>query len=427
MPTQHQQPRWLFVQIIHLLFLVAATAGLGATAEPPARQGSTGSTSGFDGSMSRAQLYSYLSRAATMVEMVNGAGDLDDHIRMITNTGMKYAGRSVSFWGKESTIPTALPKLKANADRIHAAVPDLILEGCSFEIVTKSVGDVDVPTWVFAEFGKPAVSRKFNYADMVGRWGADHWGKDTCIPDITKEEYQMWVYYLARNWIDVGCEAVHFGEMVSLCRSQTHADAWWSLLSRIRRYGASHARRHLVLCNAFDFKADPPYKLYDPKAPMNKVQGDRFVFDFCECPLRIKEDPTTPQEAKIVVGHRDAVYQRSPSGMNPLGWYCEHQPYLVEVDNWSNSKFPGQCQGPNHAWVWGYDEINWFQAQSETYRNNFLKNVTDWLQENDPNGRLQMPGIRIRYRAHTGKGNQEETIKAIWAAQSRAVHDNDLP
>jgi hypothetical protein len=46
MTTQHQKPHCLFVQIIHLVFLVAATAGLGATAEPPARQRSlmTGST-----------------------------------------------------------------------------------------------------------------------------------------------------------------------------------------------------------------------------------------------------------------------------------------------------------------------------------------------------------------------------------------------
>ena len=207
-------------------------------------------TSAFDGSMSRAELDSYLSRAATMAGMVNGTGDLDEHIRMITNTGMKFAGRAILFWGKESSIPAALPKLKANADKLHAAAPDLILEGCSFEIVTKSVGDVDVPAWVFAEFGKPVVARKFNYADMVGRWGVDFWGKGTCVPDITHEEYQMWVYYLARNWIDVGCEAIHFGEMVCLCRSQAQADTWWDVLGRIRRYGAAHARRHLVLCIA---------------------------------------------------------------------------------------------------------------------------------------------------------------------------------
>ena len=73
-----------------------------------------------------------------------------------------------------------LPHVKAVAALVHAAVPELVLEGGVFEIVTKAgVEQITIPADVLGAFGLPAVPRKFNYAAMFGQdWKfIDHWGK----------------------------------------------------------------------------------------------------------------------------------------------------------------------------------------------------------------------------------------------------------
>src|SRR5687768_14963002 len=47
----------------------------------------------FDGSMSEEVLRSYLSRSMTTMYLLTGHGDFDDNLRMLTNCGVKFAGR----------------------------------------------------------------------------------------------------------------------------------------------------------------------------------------------------------------------------------------------------------------------------------------------------------------------------------------------
>ncbi|MCL5744527.1 MAG: hypothetical protein M1541_11475, partial [Acidobacteria bacterium] len=128
----------------------------------------------------------------------------------------------------------------------------------------------------------------------------------------------------------------------------------------------------------------------------------------------------------------------------------EHLPYLVEVDNWGASNRGGQAtQTPRpDYWVWGYDEMSWFARRSEPYRNDWLRYAWNWLKEHDRNGFLEMPGSRVLhdgpplmpegvrkigwYFANTSSPacpqgfNQEETIKAIWLADSRLAQSLGL-
>jgi hypothetical protein len=49
----------------------------------------------FGGRMSEEVLRSYLSRSMTTMYLLTGHGDFGDNLRMLTNCGVKFAGRAV--------------------------------------------------------------------------------------------------------------------------------------------------------------------------------------------------------------------------------------------------------------------------------------------------------------------------------------------
>jgi hypothetical protein len=337
---------------------------------------------GFDGSMPREVLESYLSRAMTMMDLLTGRGDVDDNIRMLRETGVKFAGRTLYLWGSEQHLGDKLHRASQIAPRVHAMDPEMILQAGIFEIVTMQVETIVVPDWVFEEFGLPVDERNFNYEAMLFRDGkfVNHWNDGASVPDMSQLETRMWFYYLARSYIDVGCEAIHFGQVALTGAADPEHIHWWDMLSRVRRYAKAHARRHFILCDAHTPNGGPPY------------DGERLLFDFHSFPLRIKEVKGEPEKGVLEVGYLDSIYGRSNGGLTPSGWRCEHLPYLVELDNFDRSSKEGQYTGGH--WCWGYDEIVWFARQSPEYRAQWLRYAWHWVRDNDPNGFLEMPGSR---------------------------------
>jgi len=373
----------------------------------------------FDGAMSSEVLGSYLSRAITVLDLLTEKGDLHDNIRMLKSTGAKFAGRSVYVWGHEAQLPSRLELARKNAPKIHQADPDIILQACVFEIVSKEVERLAVPEWAFKALDQPVERRNFRYADMIyaSARGRNQWGKDASVPDISRPEAKLWFYYAAASYIDAGAEAIHFGQAELMNRNDPHSEHWWQVLGLVRKHAARNARRHFVLCDAHVPSGGLLYK-------------DRLLFDFHSFPLRIAEVPQRPQEGVLRVGFVDSIYGRSRGGLTPSGWRCEHLPYLVELDNWGASARPGQ-PGVGGCWIWGYDEISWFAHQDRAYRNQWLRYAWKWVRNHDPAGFLQMPGSRCLHTPVDGKGwyfanmpskatpdgfGQEETIREIWAA-----------
>lgn len=371
----------------------------------------------FDGGISRPVLESYLSRATTMMDLLSGKGDEDDNIRMLRDIGAKFAGRAVYRWGSEADLPALLQTAADNARKVHAAIPDMILQGAVFEIVTTQVEKLPVPAFVLEEFGQTPVERCFDYETMLfpdGRF-VDHWSPGASVPDMRRLETRMWFYFVATAYIDLGCEAIHFGQVHLIGAEDEGFAAWWDMLSRVRRYASGNARRHMVLCDAHTHGVH--------------FGGDRLLFDFHAYPLRIREIADRPQEGELVMGHLDTIFGRSAGGITPSGWECEHLPYLVELDNWGSSGKEGQAIGD--WWTWGWDEISWFAHQPEEYRNGWLKYAWHWVREHDPNGYLQMPGSRCLHHPVDGRlwwyfanrrsaaspdgYGQEDTIREIWA------------
>jgi hypothetical protein len=377
----------------------------------------------FDGSMSEEVLRSYLSRSMTTMYLLTSHGDFDDNLRMLTNCGVKFAGRAVYQWGREEGGAPAIPKklegAKAKAAMIHSVDPELILQACIFEIVSRDANDLPVPAWAFQELGRPVETRKFRYDEMLYSTGrfSNHWGNGSSVPDVSRSETKLWFYFLARSYVDVGCEAIHYGQVELMNGNDPRLDHWAEVLNDARSYAKKSARRHFML-----FDAHVPHGGF--------VRDGKLLFDFHSFPLRIEELPDKPKQAQLRVGYTDALYGRSKGGITPSGWTCEHLPYLVEFDNYGRRRRPGE-PGQGRFWVWGWDEITWFSQQPEAARNDWLRYAWNWVRRTDTNGYVQMPGMRIISGASDGKRwfdvnrrgaatpngfGQEEAIRAIWAA-----------
>ncbi|HLX91029.1 MAG TPA: hypothetical protein VKR32_05070 [Puia sp.] len=342
----------------------------------------------FDKTITRSVLENYLSRAITMQDLLLGQGDFDDNIRMLKHIGAKYIGRSVCQWGDEADLMKNFAKEKNLAFQVHQMDPWIVLEACIFEIVTTQINQVAVPGWAFTELGLRIEKRNFRYDSIIYADGQmqDHWQKGSSVPDISRSETKLLFYFLARSYIDLGIEGIHFGQVELMNKNDPNLDHYAQLLSLIRSYALVHARRHMILCNA-----------HVPGGGF--VRGGHLLMDFHAFPLRIMEVRDSPQEAVLQLGFSDGLYNRSKGGYTYSGWYCDHLPYLVEFDNYGVSKHPGE-QNPKPLsrgfdWIWGYDEISWFAHQSKSYRENWLRYAINWIKKIDPNAFLEMPGSRM--------------------------------
>ncbi|MBR9854321.1 MAG: hypothetical protein GYB37_07040 [Algicola sp.] len=373
-------------------------------------------------------LKNYLSRSITMAELCVPEGFYQDgaypykkdDFRMVQNIVPKFIGRTIFLWGNETKIenPAFLAGSESIVDQLHGIDPDIILQACIFEIVTEEVEKISVPAWAFEAFGVERAVRTFNYEAMLNTEGkyVDHWGGRMSVPDISRPETKMWFYFLAKKYIDIGMEAIHFGQVDLMAMTEDGYRDWDELLKAIRGYASKHARRKTVLCDA-----------HVPFGGL--VLNNHLLLDFHSFPLRAKEVPNEPESCVLEEGYLDSFYGRSKGGITPSGWRTEHLPYLVEFDNFGISDRPGVADLATSE-LWGYDEITWFSLQPKDYRDNWLEYANEWIRKTDQEGYLQMPGGRVivptadgkteRYRANTisdscpsGYG-QEEMIKKIW-------------
>jgi hypothetical protein len=380
----------------------------------------------FDGKISRVVLENYLSRSITMEGMLNGRGDLADNIRMLKYTGAKFIGRSICLWGGESDLLSNFERARQQIKLVHQADPEMILQACIFEIVTKQVDQVSIPEWVFEAFNLTPEKRNFKYTEIIYPEGQRrNWGTNASVPDVSHLETKLWFYYLAASYIDMGFEAIHFGQVEIMNNNDTGNKSWDQVFSMVRTYASKNARRHMVIC--------------DGHVPSGGLMFEgKLLLDFHSFPLRIKEVPGKPEEAILELGHTDAIFKRSKGGTTYSGWHCDRLPYLVELDNFGVSSKPGQEKaGGIPFWVWGYDEISWFAHQNKQYRSYWLHYAWDWLRQNDPDGHLQMPGSRTVtspldkrrwYFANNpspatpnGMGD-EEAIREIWEADTLSLN-----
>src|SRR5262249_11933967 len=156
----------------------------------------------------------FLSRAISVEGILNGRGDFDDNVRMLKYTGAKFIGRALCLWGGEANLLKNLDRAKTQLPKLHQADPDMVVQACSCDIGTTQVEQVPVPEWAFKALGLPAENRNFRYADMLYPDGRrkNHWRAGQSVPDVSRPETKLWFYFLAASYIDLGVEAIHFGQ-----------------------------------------------------------------------------------------------------------------------------------------------------------------------------------------------------------------------
>ena len=99
-------PAYSFLQEVNLRGVYAAMLALFLSGVVPALCAGTGESAKedyqFDGKISRPVLESYLARSATVASLLHMPSD--DDLRMMKNTGVKFAGRAIWMWRGESKM-----------------------------------------------------------------------------------------------------------------------------------------------------------------------------------------------------------------------------------------------------------------------------------------------------------------------------------
>jgi hypothetical protein len=416
-------------------------------------------TNDYTGGATREELEYLLEKSITLTRFTVGealiADYFTDNLRMVKRLQPRYIARAAFTW---DVFPSENDPHMADDERffdaadtyallVHQEMPDVVLEACIFETAYSAydpdtqdrinmgfsgagVEQIPIPAWVFTEFGLPVETRNFSYEDMIyadGRYD-NIWLPGTSVPDLTRQEAQMWFYYRAKRFIDAGYEGLHFGQIQLMNENDTDNTAVQSVVNRIRNYAATNARRHWIFCNAHAYDSANDQHGF-------AVNGN-LIFDFHMFPLRPKEVIGSPYDAVLEVGHLDSIYGNSIGGVTPSGWSCDSLPYAVEFDNsiGADPANPNHNADINHFSVWGWDEASWFAHQDEDFRNQWLWYAHNWIEQNAPNGFLMMFGARPAadpvnvglgyltwyYRANTFSAdclagfNQEDTIHKIW-------------
>ena len=386
----------------------------------------TGNYSFSGGKISREVLDNYLSRAVTEAEYLCSPGNYgaaygtDDDTRMLLNIGAKFIGRSIYVWGNETLFnhDAWLSNAKKKVDAYHAKDPDAIFQAAMFEAIYKSqIEQIKVPDWVFKAFGLTPEDRSFNYYQMCFEDGSfkDQWGFEASVPDMTRQETQMWFYFMGVKYMEAGIEAFHLGQIDLICKGEKgNYSSIRKVMDLLREAAKTKARRGTILFDAHSTTG-------------GTAVGSELILDFTSFPLRLREITNEPMKAILRAGYLDSIIGRTNSGTTPSGWKCSHQPYILEFDNFGTTDHPGKPDVNSHT-VWGYDEISWISQCSEDYQNEFFEYAVDFLYKNDPNGFIQMPGLRLSvggteniYRVNTRSNacpdghNGEETIKRLWS------------
>lgn len=347
----------------------------------------------FDGSISFEVLNNYLSRSMSYCLFADDTATMDEGLRAMLNTGAKYIMRSITEWAPSLAGEGHYEYYAEWLSKAHDIDPEIIFEAGIFETTGPNIDGIAIPKHVCDAFGVKYTGRSFNHELTLhsDNYGRKRWNEKLHVPDITKLETQMFIYYKACRYIDMGIESLHLGQTNLIGQKDKNNACWTKVIHMIREYAKKNARRHYVLINC-----------HFPT--QNFVGSDGVMLaDFNAFPLRIRvkdgsvdhaATENNPQECDIYPSQRsDSPYLKHIKGTSPSGWTTDNYPYLVEFDNWTE-KNPqhNKAQG-----IWGYDEISWFANQPRNYRHKFLMDLNKKIASYNDNGHVAMPGRRTAY------------------------------
>ena len=341
---------------------------------------------GFKNSISLDVLNNYLDRATYYGFMSSSLDpvEFDEGARYLLNIGAKYVLRAGGEWYASNGPTTFAEEAKEKLALVHSVDPDIIFEACIFETVTSSIDKIKIPAWVFEDFGLKPEDRNFKMTETIFKngYGINQMGLNAHIPDITRIEHQMFVYYRATQYIDMGFEALHLGQVNLIGQNDPNDEAWTKVIGMIRKYAKKHARRGYVIINAHG-------------ELINSENGAQLV-DMIVAPTRIlaasdekdhEVSDNNPQRCDIFPGHADSVYKKRIERTSPSGWTTDKYPYLVHLDNYDDGVNGDHSKMEN---IWGWDETSWYLNQPQWYRVTFMKELYDKIKGYNENGHFAL-------------------------------------
>ncbi|TGE24316.1 T9SS type A sorting domain-containing protein [Hymenobacter aquaticus] len=392
-----------------------------------------------------------------------------EDIASLNYIGAEFIGRASSWWGDtnfndvfdptntayEGSDNGHFARTYANSQRLLDGHPDRIIQGAVFEIVNENVNNMLIPNWVWKGFGldPPTTQQKFCLRDIAFDSAFDPNAGDNDqpfqVPDVTKLQARMWLYYRACSYIATDIEALHMGQwnliaaLDSAGRNSTGALTGRAkyaytkdLFDRIRAFAANG----VAAPNGFAqynnrLGARKGYVYLDCHSKKKMLyNGLVDLFDFYTYPLGAEEVMTmTHQDANgTLQAGSNSFYQQPVQGVQLVMNVCNSGYYgpsgrtdgndrllLLELDNGVSS-----ADAPNLAptRMYGWDEIAWFTNQPQAYRADLLRYIYRWMACNTPNVHFQMPARRSHYRFNATPANTEpQRILELW----RGDYDNN--
>lgn len=319
---------------------------------------------------------------------------------------VSFLSRATFMWDIESRmIPgsafyNAAKKTVIDLEQAYAAagLSAPILEAAILENVTYDVREVPIPEYVLQAF-QDEDGFAGNYLPTTNyHFKQENICTDPLVPDVTRIEARMWMYYLATQYLSMGYRSLHMGNY-SIIASRDAQEAvpyryTYQLFSKIRAFAAQQ-KNGFVLLNA---------DLHDI---YYNNDGKTLLFDFNTSPIRPWETLNnlayegTPchgnQVAEIFGPALNGGELKSKGGISPSGCLYDHTPTLFNLD-WAMCDEPNgvpyfYSHYPNYR-PWGYDEASWFDQLTDSCQAYWLHNAAMAI-KNKVGHRLylKMPGL----------------------------------
>lgn len=337
----------------------------------------------FYSSISQETTLNYLSRTIHWTPPYNDVS-LDKYVdrvgfdRFFSETvdlGAKMILQAENTWRNSSITPLDIARLQPILTQTHALDPEVIFNVFIAERVNKDyVNSISIPEYVFAAFDQPVVSRNFNYDLMFDNsWPyLDIWGQNNSPPDLTQLESQMWYYYYSTLYIDAGFESIWLGQIYVIAEHDSGYVATNTLVSKIREYARSHARRKYILVIS--------HQLGDVAYAGSPIFDHLFYVTHFGLDSNGDMKAFLPSEFSINCDYYldfCKYYQKHP---------LNHDiPLLLMFDN------GGAMTDPYYPQLNGYDPITYFATRPKAKRNEYISRIEGELYQQYVGARFAPP------------------------------------